>query len=355
MTYVNEGSMTAIGVIFPVLTVLSLCLLVYGRRHRARHIEIDDILIIPAAVLEIGMGVALIIGAQMNVIGGHSYPAITPTEQAELGKFEYAFWIGDVLSIGFIKLSILFLFRRIFRGQTHRTAFDYVNSTLIATVVLWTVVFLFFEIFICGVDPSMGWSSQESPRTGCMDTIGLQISCAVFSWVLDLAILIEPLPMVLKLNMSTRRKAQLSLVFLCSIFSVVAGLLRMIPWIQIHVQDFSNPFMKILDSDLATSDREGIVSIVLFWTYVEIGIGFLVSSLLRTAWIFDQITRAPFTSKIRSIPSVSSLSSRWERDQRSKEGQCKNLFQETRMPTPQRKESSSQSMDDTVGLIYKEP
>jgi hypothetical protein len=53
----------------------------------------------------------------MNIIGGHSYPAITPTEQVMLGKFEYAFWIGHVLAIGFIKWTILFLFRGLFKGE----------------------------------------------------------------------------------------------------------------------------------------------------------------------------------------------------------------------------------------------
>lgn len=52
----------------------------------------------------------------MNIIGGHSYPAITPAEQVRLGKFEYAFWIGHVLAIGFIKLTLLFLFRALFKG-----------------------------------------------------------------------------------------------------------------------------------------------------------------------------------------------------------------------------------------------
>lgn len=49
-TYVNKGSMTAIGVIFPVLVTMSLLLRFYGWRHTSRSIEIDDILIIPAAV-----------------------------------------------------------------------------------------------------------------------------------------------------------------------------------------------------------------------------------------------------------------------------------------------------------------
>ena len=68
-------------------------------------------------LLNVAAGVAVVIGAQMDIIGGHSYPVITPTEQVKLGKFEYAFWIGHVLAIGFIKLTLLFLFRGLFRCE----------------------------------------------------------------------------------------------------------------------------------------------------------------------------------------------------------------------------------------------
>lgn len=50
MTYIDPGSMTAIGVIFPVLTVLSLALRVYGWHRYPTKVEVDDILVIPAAV-----------------------------------------------------------------------------------------------------------------------------------------------------------------------------------------------------------------------------------------------------------------------------------------------------------------
>lgn len=81
-------------------------------------------------------------------------------------------------------------------GRSERTAFDISNWILITLVTLWTVAFLFLEIFACGARPSASWESFESLRTMCMDTFALQTSCAVVSWVLDLAIFIEPLVMV---------------------------------------------------------------------------------------------------------------------------------------------------------------
>ncbi|KAI0402965.1 hypothetical protein F4802DRAFT_617088 [Xylaria palmicola] len=231
VTYVTKDSMTAIGVLFPVLAVLALIARFYAWQHQPRKFALDDILIIPAAFLNIAAGVAL---------------------------FEYAFWIGHVLAIGLIKLTILFFFRILFRGRSYRTAFDYANWTLIALVSLWTTVFLFFEIFACGSNPSASWSSLASLRNVCLDTFGLQTGCAAFSWVLDLAIFIEPLLMIRTLNMSFKRKVQTSVVFLGSGFAVIAGLLRLIPWVQIKIQDVTRPVVKILATDLSSTDQEGI-------------------------------------------------------------------------------------------------
>ncbi|KAI1204064.1 uncharacterized protein F4807DRAFT_449047 [Annulohypoxylon truncatum] len=348
--YVNRGSITAIGIIFPILAVLAMIMRVYGLRYYSRKFELDDILVIPAVMLNIAAGAALVIGAQMEIIGGHSYPVISETEQERLGKFEYAFWIGHILAIGFIKLTILFLFRRIFRGQTYRTAFDYANWTIIFFVTLWTLVFLFFEIFACGATPAASWLSLQSLRHACVDTFGMQTGGAVFSWILDLTILIEPLLMIRTLNMSTKRKIQTSLVFLCSIFAVTAGLLRMIPWIQIHIQDISHVNIRVLGTTLPTADQEGIVSIILFWTYVEIGIGFLVACLPRSAWIFDKISLTPIIYKLRSLASTTSIS-QWERGPDPKRGKERNYSQASWISTRQPKESPSRHTDDEIELV----
>ncbi|KAK0744564.1 hypothetical protein B0T21DRAFT_407653 [Apiosordaria backusii] len=171
-------------------------------------------------------------------------------------------------------------------------------------MAVWTVVFLFLEIFACGDRPAASWESFESLRTECMDTFGLQTGCAVFSWVWDLAIFIEPLLMIQTLNMSLKRKIQASIVFLFSGFAVIAGLLRMIPWIQIYVQDVRSPTIRIIDDDLPVTDQQGVVSIVLFWTNMEIGVGFVVSCVPRSTFkLMSKLSRS-FTSIVSHSPAT---------------------------------------------------
>lgn len=50
MTYVNHGSVTAIGIIFPVLATMGLMLRVYGLQRQKQRMQPDDILLIASHV-----------------------------------------------------------------------------------------------------------------------------------------------------------------------------------------------------------------------------------------------------------------------------------------------------------------
>ncbi|KAI0198216.1 hypothetical protein F4808DRAFT_436901 [Astrocystis sublimbata] len=349
MGYINPQSMMAIGLLFPILALVSIGVRMYGWRYYRRSIDIDDILIIPAGFLTIAAGAALVTGTQLHIIGGHSLPTNVDIESVKLGKFEYAFWIGHVLAIGFIKLTILFLFRRLFKGSAIRTTFDHVNWVLIALVTLWTAVFLFFDIFACGTAPEASWESWNSLRSACVDTFGMQTGCAVFSWVLDLAIFTEPLVMIRTLNMSRKRKIQTSFIFMVSGFAVIAGLIRLIPWIQVLTQGITNPTIRVLGTTFPIGDQQGIISIVIFWTYIEIGVGFQVACVPRSAWVLDKISVNPPLSKLRSLPSSVSLLKK-ARNFRRRGGDT-SRSESSWQPTSQPKDSLGQLSNDKVDLV----
>ncbi|KAI1178232.1 hypothetical protein F4777DRAFT_576289 [Nemania sp. FL0916] len=345
MGYVNPRSMSAIGVLFPILTILSLAVRIYGWRHQGRKLGVDDILVLPAGILTIAAGVGIVVATQLHIIGGHNTQATNMVEESvKLGIFEYAFWITHVLAIGFIKLTILFLLRHVFKGRSYSTAFDYTNWILITLVILWTLVFLFFDIFACGTTPQASWESWSSLRSACINTFGLQTGCAVFSWVLDIAIFVEPLIMIRTLNMSRARKVQSSLVFLSSGFAVIVGLLRLIPWIQVLIQDITHPTIKVLGTTFPISDQQAIISIVLFWTYIEIGVGFLVACVPRSAWVLDKLSLDPILSRLRSLPSSISLIKKKQQSPQKGRGMEPNLGSWESLA--QRKESFGQNSDN---------
>lgn len=127
--------------------------------------------------------------------------------------------------------------------------------------------------------------------------------------------------------------------------AVVAGLLRMIIWIQIVIQDITRPRTTILGTTLPTTDQEGkipivkyqqpslkanltsegVVSIILFWTYVEIGVGFLVACLPPCAALVDKMLLSPLVIRLRSFTSSSKTSKSGNSSQQ--EGKWKDMQQ----------------------------
>ncbi|GIZ48692.1 hypothetical protein CKM354_001174200 [Cercospora kikuchii] len=308
--YVNFASVTAIGIIFPVLGLIALGIRIYGRVKYTRSLDIDDVLIIPAAILMVAAGVGMVIAAQMGFVGGHA-PYRTfeelmfgkPERQLMLEKLEYAYWIGHVLVIGFTKLTFLFFSRRIFRGRGARTKFDYVNWLMIGVVTVWMVAYVFLEIFMCGLNFWAAWDTVYALRTYCMDTFALLTSCAITNWVIDLAIFAIPLVMINSLQMTAKRKVQASLVFALGLFTVIAGLLRMIIVCQVVENGLMSPTITLLGTTFETTDNEGTISLILFWTYVEIGVGFLVVCLVACGRVFDEAS-APVLRKLKSMVSA---------------------------------------------------
>jgi hypothetical protein len=50
MTYVNHGSVTAVGILFPVLATMGLMLRVYGLQRQKQRMQPDDILLVASYV-----------------------------------------------------------------------------------------------------------------------------------------------------------------------------------------------------------------------------------------------------------------------------------------------------------------
>ena len=95
---------------------------------------------------------------------------------------------------GFIKLSVLFFYRRVFVNRTN-SRFDMVTKGAIVIVILWTIAFLCAQFFTCGTHISNNWGPLiDALHCANSDTIanGLFIS----DFLTDFFVLILPIPMV---------------------------------------------------------------------------------------------------------------------------------------------------------------
>nr|POE92999.1 hypothetical protein CFP56_64106 [Quercus suber] len=268
--YVNVASSYAIGIIFPVICTIAVGLRFLTRHKNKAGYGADDWASIVALVglrprRDILVAISFPVltrstrsspshaGSCSSSLGpaGDAYHLITrhapfqtadlfdgldAAQQTLLLKLEYAFINLSVVAIGAIRMAFVLLYRRIFRGRVFAIA----NWTLIAIIVGWTIAFFFALIFQCGSHFSAEWTSAETYGHYCTDSFGIMAVMGVSDVIIDMAILILPIGPVRQLQMDTKRKLGLLAIFSLGIFSVAAGITRMIFLMQIVTYQHHN-------------------------------------------------------------------------------------------------------------------
>ncbi|KUJ19154.1 uncharacterized protein LY89DRAFT_780163 [Mollisia scopiformis] len=305
VSYINERSMIVVGALFPTLSIIFVCLRFYVRQKQKAKILADDLLLLPALAIIIGMGIAFIIGARGHGLGDtKGLPAGAPPEleftfltpQIILTeKVQFICQLMSVICIGCIKLSVVMFYRRIF--VTHNKSwFSWASSIICGVIVAWTIAFFFVFLFYCGTHIEKEWSTVVEIIEYCPNALNDQIAIGVSDAIVDIAILLIPIPMILKLHLDTARKIMVMSIFLLGGFAVAASIVRMAIFIQVVVVGFT----PALDGDKD-------ISLILFWTMVESGTAIVAACLPTMKVLTHNINLENF---LRSIKSTFSLPSR---------------------------------------------
>lgn len=124
----------------------------------------------------------------------------------------------------FIKLSVLFFFRRFFHVHKRFRVF---SLFMIVVIVLWGLAFFLAEAFQCGVSiPSPLWTPGAS-RSDCVNANDLNLVFAVTDAVTDVIVLAMPYPYLRKLQMGKRERAGLIAIFALGTLAVAASFIRL--------------------------------------------------------------------------------------------------------------------------------
>ena len=107
-------------------------------------------------------------------------------------QMKWTFNLLQVLVLGTIKLSVLFFYRRIFRGKT----FDYYSRGMITIVGAWTIAFFFTVLFECGTKFEYLWSTLLNLLTHCTNDLMYLKAYAISDVITDGLILATPIPIV---------------------------------------------------------------------------------------------------------------------------------------------------------------
>ena len=105
---------------------------------------------------------------------------------------KYAFNLLQVIILGTIKLSVIFFYRRLFRGKT----FDRYSKGMMAVVGFWTTAFFLSVLFECGTRFEYLWSTLLNLISHCAHEEIFFKAFAVSDVIIDGLILAMPCPIV---------------------------------------------------------------------------------------------------------------------------------------------------------------
>lgn len=158
----------------------------------------------------------LVIGTAAGYQGRHmrfdgDRPMIEDPGYIVFLKMLYAGQLSQIFAIGPTKISVLLFYRRIFRGKV----FNIMTWTLIVLVCVWMVAFLFANMFECiPITEAFVNAPGLGGNPNCIDAVPMYLSQVYSDAVLDVLILVLPLPLVWNLHLPSKQKWAVSGIFL---------------------------------------------------------------------------------------------------------------------------------------------
>ncbi|RAL02894.1 uncharacterized protein BO80DRAFT_402628 [Aspergillus ibericus CBS 121593] len=220
-----------VGITFLSLASITVALRLYTRVHLVRKPGWDDLLIAVSLATDIVFFVFLVIESKNGL--AENQADLSPDEIRNQLK---ALWITIPLynlSLTLTKLSLVFLYRRLFPTKTYRIL---LTITLVFVIIsgLWMVLStLLFCIPIAAFwDHSLPRTCLPASVVWCLNA-GLQIST-------DLILVILPLPILASLRLPKRQKAALLVIFALGFFVCATSIVRLTTIIElIRTPDFT--------------------------------------------------------------------------------------------------------------------
>ncbi|KAF2788807.1 hypothetical protein K505DRAFT_420871 [Melanomma pulvis-pyrius CBS 109.77] len=203
---------------FPAFAALAVAIRFRARIAHNLKLGSDDWLIVSALVFAFSYCCIVLYGSFRASVG-QDLSTITPVDYTNYQKHLYFGVIIAHLSYGFVKLSVLHFYKRIFTTQTFRL---WVN-VMFVVVCLFMIVATITQIFSAW--PISNWWTLGKNYT--INYGAFLTSFAAIDLFLDVIILCMPLPVIRKLHVKTRKKFLIMGIFWMGFFCVVATAVRL--------------------------------------------------------------------------------------------------------------------------------
>ncbi|KAI0168811.1 hypothetical protein BJ166DRAFT_523355 [Pestalotiopsis sp. NC0098] len=204
----------------------------------------------------------------------------------EITQTLFYFFVEEYLYtfiVVFTKISILCLYIRIFAVYRFRL----VCYALIGTTVAFGISCWVSTGFNC-IPITFMWQGWDGLHAGtCMDTSKQAFALAGINMSLDIIIFVLPIPQLWALQMSTKRKLGVILMFTVGLFVTICSVIRL------------QTIMEFGNSTNPTYDYSALA----VWSLVEIDVGVICASLPGVAGLFRRVFPRLFSTSGSSNPS----------------------------------------------------
>ncbi|KAI9035838.1 Major Facilitator Superfamily protein [Aspergillus affinis] len=229
----TSGGIKGFFIVVTIVTIVSISLRFWSRCIRSnagrgagrhtQHLWWDDWAALAAVPFILGLcGLAF----AMGFFGlGHHTQFVEPKDLSIFLRLLYAIYFVYDIGLFFTKLSALLFLSRIFPWHANSKWFNY---TIVATHCLncaWLAGIIFGTVFMCN-PVEKGWNPTLPGH--CGTTSALWLGSAIPSVIIDLIILLLPLPKIWTLQMTTTRKMAIIGVFVIGYSVIVVSIGRLI-------------------------------------------------------------------------------------------------------------------------------
>lgn len=191
-----------------------------------RNIALDDVFAIVAIVSALPMGILEFFMAADGF--GKDIWTIPAKKIYRIVQFTWLTEVFYFMALAFTKLSLLFFLLRIFPDQRFRQ----MVYILIGVSAAYGIAFTITCLFNC-TPISYIWENWDGEHSGkCLDLHVFAWAHAGINIVLDVIILAIPIPQLLRLSLSTKKKMYIIIMFSIGAFTTIVSVVRLQALVQ---------------------------------------------------------------------------------------------------------------------------
>ncbi|KAH9908545.1 hypothetical protein F4778DRAFT_717585 [Xylariomycetidae sp. FL2044] len=258
------GSVTAT----MALGVLAVALRLLARFKAGTRLAIDDYCILLALIFAIGTALLCLLSIRSG--GAEHLWVVTVPQFTALWQMTYAFVLIYATCVSLTKASILLFYRRVFGvSRPYYACLRLVVGYWVAITIAW----------LAGCRPaSYFWEQFTDPGAegSCMDTSLFYFVNGICAMLIDIAILLVPIPTVYRLQMPPSQKVAVCAIFLLGAFVCIASVIRIIT----------------MDALVKATDFTWAMAQVFIWSCCEPFVGIVCACLPTYSPLFRSWWRA---------------------------------------------------------------